>query len=113
MRMNHSLKVANAILAMVEVLRPDQAQNLYLEPYMNCREQGWALTVLTDNFEQDKKAVFAECRSSDQIVVYHGYRNDFRQGNVPVDRVYNTQACYFDEGKIKEAAEAVVAYLLG
>ncbi len=77
---------ATAILAIVfEMVDEDVWAKMIVEPYLNGRENGYALHP----FLGKVKVVFSENRNSDNIVVYVGGINSFTMGgNVPDDDAY-------------------------
>lgn len=95
---------AVGVLAAVKYLTDKE---LYLEPYLNGRECGFAIRI-TNNIGSDKKIVFSETRRSDKIVVYVGRSTDFSmEGNSPSDEVYKN-ARYFPCLEFAKAAEFIV-----
>lgn len=84
--LHHSLKVARKVLKKIN-LSPALSRECHVEAYSNCREQGYAL-VRWDNKGKCRKAVFSECRNSDDIMVYSGSIENFGGGNIPSDKVY-------------------------
>jgi hypothetical protein len=101
-----SMMLADAVLAMVDFLSGDL--NLYLEPYQNGREHGWALSAFGDM--TNKKAVFSEYRNTDEIVLYTGRGVDFSmQGNVPSDKAWGNKQ-FFSNSAVTECANYIVEY---
>lgn len=113
MKLKQSMKVANAVLAVVEAMLPNDDEEIYLEPYKNGRENGWALhSNSSSSTALDRKVVFSEYRNSDQIVIYQGRMQDFDvSGNVPDEACYQTKV-FFDAGQIEKAARHILDYLL-
>lgn len=68
---------ATAVLAgLIWSLNDEQRDALVIEPYLNGREDGFAIA------NRRLKAVFSESRNSDSIVIYLGYSTEFSmQGN--------------------------------
>jgi GDP-D-mannose dehydratase len=87
----------------------------YIGNYNNGREQGYAI----DN--RDLKIVFAECRNTDQIAIYHGKlpeftsminsTNDVISENIPAEGVYKYNNIYFDKKDIKLAVKFIIEKL--
>lgn len=66
------LAVADAVLAVVEALAPEElASCFWLEAYSNGREQGYVI------LSPDVAVAFSENRNSDDIVIYVGTPKDF------------------------------------
>lgn len=112
-RMKTSLRRATRVLEAVELgsLNPEEQEEITVEAYENCREQGYAAYVRLWSFAgpggmADVKVVWAECRGSDEMVAYVGKTNDFGTGNVPSEEVYQT-ATYFSSKQGSEFSEAV------
>jgi len=79
---------------------------LCVESYANCREQGFALASC-----DDRKVVFSENRSSDDIVVYTGNRMTFEfNSNVPNEEVWESRK-YFKPDQIEKAAKFILKFL--
>lgn len=100
---------ARKVLAEVrKLLRSPKDDDTYvvIEVYVNCREQGFALSSCAD-----RKVAFAEFRRSDDVVVYFGSCGDFAfNTNIPTDEVYE-EAQFYSPRQIKSAARAIVRYL--
>lgn len=98
--------VADRVLSFVEMELGD-TDSIFLERFVNCREQGWAIVHYTKN----RKVAFSECRNSDETVVYWGTAGDFAfNTNIPNEEVYATKK-FFSWGKDLEAAQFIAAYL--
>lgn len=101
--MKTSLKRAHRVLGLVnlDALTKPEREEVVVEAYENCREQGYAVVVRGfPTVEGSKlKLSFAECRGSDQMVVYVGKPSDFTTGNVPSEQVYSEAATYFSTEK--------------
>jgi len=98
--------VARKILAAVKPLlrsKKDDNDFVMVQPYVNCREQGFALCS-----NNNRKVAFSEYRRSDEIVVYYGKRKDFAfNTNIPSDKVYEN-AKFYAPKQIESAARFVV-----
>lgn len=98
-------KLADAVLSSIEFLL-DEDVELFLEPYANGRERGWALYNRDGN-----KVVFSENRNSDSIVVYVGKVGDFEMcGNVPSEKAYKKKE-FFSCTDPMLAANRILKYL--
>lgn len=90
---------AQAVLAILLDQYEDDDE-LCLEPYVNCREQGFSAW----KFGNNRMVAFSQDRNSDSIVVYFGHKQDFSmQGNVPDDHIYRNRKV-FKQDEYKEAA---------
>ena len=95
MKLYKKYKVADAVLAVIEIVLTWQDTNdddwkntVYCSTYSNGRENGYHLTT----FDVSRSVSFSEFRNTDQIVVYTGRTIDFSmQGNVPSEDVYNNK----------------------
>lgn len=96
-----------------ELENADQNGSVFVKPYVNCREQGFNLTVYLDNLIGKRRSVsFSECRGRDQIVVYYGVSDNFAFNTyIPDEPTYET-AKYFGYGEYVKAARFIVEYLL-
>ena len=100
---------ARKVLAEVRKLakRSKDDSMVYVEPYVNCREQGFALATC-----DARKVAFSECRNTDQIVVYYGQRRDFAfNTNIPCDEVYEHWQKRFSHNEHAKAARFIMKYL--
>ena len=97
---------AYAILAiLVDML--DEDDDLRVEPYLNGRENGFAVKLRSGN----EKVVFSQHRRSDDIVVYSDkYHRFSMQGNSPTDEIYYNRQT-FSPNDYYRAAEFVVQRL--
>lgn len=91
-RMKTSLQRAHRVLELVKLdgLTKDEREEIIVTTYENCREAGYAASV-KGLVDIDIKVVWAECRGSDEVVVYVGKAKDFElypYGNVPNEYVY-------------------------
>lgn len=87
----------------------DIGSRFTIQPYMNGREQGFA--VMNYDAPGYPKVAFAECRGSDQIVVYTGFNVDFSSGgNVASEETYK-KAKYFDSEQYVAAAHEALNHL--
>ena len=74
----------------------------FIEVYENGREHGFAIDLC-----DEVKVAFAEYRSSDDIVVYTGPRQDFeRNTNIPSEEVFDSRK-YFAYNEVKKAAQFI------
>ena len=97
---------AYAVLAIAIDRMNDEWKNLFIEPYLNGREDGFAISTFAGN-----KVAFSENRNSDSIVVYCGKTYDFgMQGNMPYGEIYKN-ARYFAYNEYYEAAEWIINFL--
>lgn len=110
-----SLQVAHKVLRAVEKIIPKNiAKDSRIESWSNGREQGLCL----ENFSRSangsdiRKIVFAEARSSDNILVVHGsnYEFDFRT-NQPSEKVWENNRRYFQYNQHTEVAKYIVNLL--
>lgn len=104
-KLHPSLKVANTVLCHIDLSAPLAAQCDVL-CYENGREHGLAVRWLGEG-GRSCLVCFAECRNSDQIVVYAGSTLQFDSGgNIPNEDVYGA-AKYFDCGQFTRAAQFI------
>jgi hypothetical protein len=113
---HHSLSHANKVLAIVKkLLNPIsgyKSENLSLGVWSNCREQGYCISIYPNNLAGRvyHKLVFAEARSSDQVLVVTGENTDFdMQTNQPSEEAYMKNRKYFSADI--EAAEYIVEFI--
>ena len=78
-----------------------EAETVLAELFVNGRERGWTLGQYTD-----REISFAECRSSDQIVLYPFRWNE---GDPTVD--YKTRTITLEPRDFETAATFVIHYL--
>ena len=98
--------VADAVLDSVAEFLLLEAPDLYLEPYQNGREHGWALSA------GENKVAFAQDRHSDRIVVYAGRLALFDPvGNVPDGKAYD-QRRHFPGDQPDAAAAYILSALI-
>lgn len=90
MRIHTKMAPANRVLAELRKLPMPEGWDpeAYVTPYVNGRENGWAVTFYRKgDIHQTLRVTFAEYRSSDSIVVYveanHTWGND-----VPSDQAW-------------------------
>ena len=91
--------LAFAVLAFLyNELDDDEVRNLFIEPYLNGRENGFSVNfiILGDRYF-DRKLIFSKCRGTDGIVVYEGMARDFTINNGLTPELYNGKV-YFDPG---------------
>jgi len=104
-RMKTSLRRAHRVLNRVslDALTKEEREEIVVESYANCREQGYAAYVMT----ADVKVVWAECRGSDEMVCFVGTRSSFETGgNIPNEESYaagKSFSCLGLDGKFSEA----------
>jgi hypothetical protein len=98
--MKTSLRRAHRVLESIELgeLTKDERDEIVVESYENCREQGYAAVIRGLAGAGDIKIAWAECRGSDEMVAYVGKPNDFGTGNIPNEEVYRG-AVYFSSKK--------------
>lgn len=101
--------IADRVMSFLDALIPhDLAQEVFVERYTNCREQGYALSM------GGRQAVFAECRNSDSCVVFYGKTQDFAfNTNIPSDVTYKTGRKDFPFGSDLQAAEFIYDFVCG
>lgn len=88
-------------------LEERQLNQLFIQPYMNGREQGFSL----EHNLEFKQVSFSEARSSDDIVVYLGKSHEFDEaGNIPNAKVYE-KAQHFDPLMFEAAADCIIKHL--
>lgn len=93
---HNSLKQAQEILSMLDAdTRLDKyakSEDVYVGTFTNGREQGYSIRLSNDSLgfpDSDFKIAFAENRSSDDIVIYTGNPNMFRNdSDMLLDAVY-------------------------
>jgi hypothetical protein len=88
--------VARKVIACLEkMITPKQAQDSYLDAWSNCREQGFCLNSYF-KLPESRKALIAENRNSDDILVILGPSIEFNvQTNQPTDELYfATRRCF-------------------
>lgn len=102
---------AYAVLAVIcAEMTDDQWRNSYVEPYLNGRENGFAIQFVNAGNNR-KKLVFSEVRNSDQITVYEGSTHDFSmQGNGLTEKIY-ANAKEFGEDQYTEAVIHIIERL--
>lgn len=104
-----------AILALLfDTLNDDELAAMYVEPYLNGRESGFAVGFRgyfrAERKLADVKLVFSNERRSDQAVVYKSDSCGFSmQGNGLTDKIYLEGSRCFNN--VLAAAEYVVAEL--
>lgn len=99
---------ADRVLSFVRELL-DEDTDVFVERYVNCREQGYALS--RGPLDTYRKVAFSEHRNSDQIVVYSGSRDSFTfNTNIPTDETYD-KARYFPYGHELDAAKHILQWL--
>lgn len=97
---------AYAVLSIIYDLIGDEISKFTVEPYLNGREEGFAISDKTYH----KKVAFSENRNSDSIVVYFGEPFNFSlQGNVPDEKIYK-KSQMFDYNQYLKAAEFIQNY---
>src|SRR5439155_18408951 len=100
------LRMAQAIL---ELLEPELYGRpaLLAQTYCNGREQGFAIIEIAP--QSHRMVAFAQNCNSDEIVVYAGTRDDFREnGNIPTDEC---KPFYFQAGAYTEVITFIRDYL--
>jgi hypothetical protein len=104
----HKLFLADAVLRAVSKL--SKGHKFILESYSNGREHGYALLNAKKKYPHSIiKVVFAESRSSYDIMVVCGKEQDFNiVGNVPAK---NKRAKSFPPDSAENAAKFIVEYL--
>ena len=106
-RNDGKMGVALGVLKHVKLKRDD----VFVQAYSNCREQGLFLTNL---FSQGSRGCsFAENRSSDDIIVQFGERDDFDDYGVLSEDKYGTNKKYFQCGEHEQAGAFVTTWLKG
>ena len=82
-RLCNSLILARKVLNAVLKDKRNKKADGWVESFQNCREQGYTLTVIRKQDGDCLTISFAECRNSDEIVVYNskesgeGFQNRF------------------------------------
>ena len=86
---------SQAVLCIIADLDHDFLRKCYVEPYLNGREQGFAITSLLNQ----KKVVWSENRNSDDFVVYADKSYAFSmQGNTPTEEIWEKRKYFaYDE----------------
>lgn len=80
-----------------------KAETVLAELFVNGRERGW---TLQPDFLTDREISFAECRGSDQIVLY-----PFRWSSKVCESDYKEHSIYLDAHDFETAASFVIHYL--
>jgi hypothetical protein len=83
-RLKTSLRRAHRVMDQIHLgsLSTEEAEEIVVEAYANCREQGYAAYVR--GLTVDVKLVWCECRGSDEMVCYVGTSANFETaGNIP------------------------------
>ena len=105
------LGVAMSVLRKIDV----KANDVGIDMYSNCREQGFFVTSFHKNCPDilNRRAVsFAENRNSDDIIVQFGNKNDFNDyGIFKSDEMYEKNKKYFRYDDAEGAAEFVSKWL--
>ena len=114
----NKVKVARKVLtALQKILRPvpNGKNDLYLEHYQNCREQGF----LVVNYKRDQVVptswvAFSECRNSDSIVVFPSSVDgqDYPPSHGISEKSWNNRV-FFPPGEYDHAAVFCKKHLLG
>ena len=99
MTIHRSMKVADAVVAAIVVLHDHDNDDLTLETFQNCRENGYHI------IGKAGKASFAENRNSDDVVVYYGPNDGFDLNNFPKDW---SRKKFFRHGQFTEAASFIL-----
>ena len=99
---------AYAVLAIVaDLMTEDEWKNTHVDPYLNGRENGFAVYGFWGD-KTTRKFVFSEFRRSDEIVVYEGGPHDFQlNGNSLTDEIY-ANGRHFNNGHYCAAATYIV-----
>lgn len=110
MRVRRTMAVADKVAARVDVhlrgfQRKDGHGMVYLYPYFNCRERGYALQVENDI----PVFLFAENRNSDEIVVYEDSEWSVYTNGLTEKGWENRR--YFGYDQIDQAARYIVRRL--
>lgn len=103
-------QLADAVLALVDDYLGGSDMRVYVEPYKDGRERGWALSTFSD-IQTSNMVAFAEFRMTSELVIYCGSREDFdMQGNKPSDEVYDMKV-RVPRDQLAGAAQIIVGYL--
>ena len=78
-----------------------EEETVLAELFVNGRERGWTLAQNTD-----REISFAECRNSDQIVLY-----PFQWGGKDCEVAYKERSVYLEPRDFETAASFVIHYL--
>lgn len=112
-----TIRVSERVFDMVcEVLDIESSENYvkisgYLQTFNNCREQGFYLTVMSDDYDNPnmtKKHLYiwaCECRNSDAIMVVAS--NKYPHNGMFDEETYNNRN-YFNYNQYYEASEYIV-----
>jgi len=93
-------------------LHPEREdETIYIEGYANGRENGFTLCC-TDGIDMSKwyRIAICEYRKSDSICLYVGEYNQFKQGNIPSEEIYNDKI-FFSYNEVKETVEWIINYI--
>lgn len=112
-----SLKVAHKVREELNKIVPQSmVKDMWIESWANCREQGLCFVFDSNSMNKDLpsvfyKAVVAEQRSSDSILIVAGNANHFNyQTNQPNEEIWNNLNYHkcFSPGQYKMAAEFIL-----
>lgn len=87
--------------------------NGYLECFVNCREQGYLMTVYSTDWSAEERPcgihVWAcEARNSDEIMVVWDTETPDLAGNMFSEAAYNNNRKYFHFDEIQKAADYII-----
>ncbi len=111
--------VGFAVLALViETLNDEEVRDLNVEPYLNGRENGFAVQFYGGYRGRkgyaDRKLVFSEMRGSDAIVIYEAKSYEFNtNGNGLTDDIYYNHRTTFSYNEHLQAARHIAERLRG
>jgi len=106
----HKVKTARKVLKAIQTMirnRKKGNNNLYLEHYQNCREQGFIIV----NFKKGNTpwVGFSENRNSDDIVVYPSVKSYIPTQGMTDDAWKNAK--YFQYDEVNKAAKFCIKHL--
>ncbi len=85
------------------VLKKDN-RCLEINNFENCRERGYIFKLRNKNYS--KEISFAECRNSDQIVIY-----PFDWSGINKEKNYKNKSVYLNHQEFQEAFNYILKYL--
>ena len=97
-RLCNSLILARKVLNAVLKDKRNKSSDGWVDAFQNCREQGYTLVITRNQDAECLTISIAECRGSDEIVVYNskesgeGFQNKFSEIFWNSDKYFNCNA---------------------
>ena len=108
MHKHYSLAHAEKVLKFARKFYKGKRDDVTIEVWANCREQGFHLV----NYTKKKALSFAQQRNSDETVVVYGDPQDFDiTTNAPTDEAWDKRRMHFRESQDEEAGRWIAAYV--